>query len=97
MTTSVNDETIRLKTKELLVLGIGISVEIAGQLYIRDLDNGDYAVGGNIPRNENDYNEWIEWEETFTDLDKALEFFIFKRNEGKIGDDFWVNDETQYP
>lgn len=92
--TSEHDDTLRLRIKDLLSFGIGISVEIAGRLYIRDLDNGDYAVGGQRPKEENNYEEWVDWEDTFSDLDEAIEFFINKRNNGKLGDDFWVVDEN---
>jgi len=92
--TSENDAKLRSRIKDLLSLGIGISVEIAGRLYIRDLDNGDYAVGGQIPKEENNYEEWVDWEDTFVELDEAIEFFLNKRNSEKLGDDFWIVDEN---
>ena len=74
------EESLALQT--LLLLPAGYYIDLVGTLYIRVLEDGTFAVG------ENDIlNDDIIWEEEFFSCKAAVEFYLNKRNEMKLGSD----------
>ena len=91
-----NDRGLRECVEKALKLELGITIEIQGTLYIRDLDNGVICVGGSYgPHMENfvvpkEGEVWPTWEKEFSSLNEAIKFFLNYRNEHKLGGDFEV-------
>jgi hypothetical protein len=69
-----------------LAVNVGIKIEIGGAIYIRNNGEREYVVGGVEEKKPYQVNEW---KETFTDLDLAISYLFKKRNQDKIGNDFW--------
>jgi hypothetical protein len=69
-----------------LAVNAGIKIEIGGAIYIRNNGEREYVVGGVEEKKPYQVNEW---KETFTDLDLAISYLFKKRNQDKIGNDFW--------
>ena len=75
----IEDTKLKKAINNLLDLQIGFCLEIQGSFYIREIE-GPYAVG---------FTEYEEdWEKVFEDREEAIDFFIKKRKELLIGDDF---------
>lgn len=81
-----NNETLRDVLKTILSMNIGVQIEIGGAIYIRNNGKEEYVVGGIEEKNPYQVNEW---EESFQDLDLALNYLITKRTQDKLGNDFW--------
>lgn len=77
------EESLALQT--LLLLPAGYYIDLVGTLYIRALEDSTFAVG------ENDISiDEIIWEEVFISCKEAVEFYLNKRNEMKLGSDLEV-------
>lgn len=83
-TVEENNESIRSNVKALLQLNIGAMFELSNQIYIRNISHNKYIVGG---VEENNPYQVKEWKETFSDIDQAINYFITKRTQSKIGED----------
>ncbi|PKM04300.1 MAG: hypothetical protein CVV16_05445 [Gammaproteobacteria bacterium HGW-Gammaproteobacteria-6] len=82
----INNKILKECLIKVLEIDIGAKIEIAGSLYIRRSGESQYIVGG---VEEKKPYQVTEWEETFTDAERALSYFFTKRNQNKIGSDFW--------
>ncbi len=81
-----NNKVLRESIINMLALDAGVQIEIAGSLYIRKHSNVEYVVGGVEEKKPYQVNEW---KETFQSLERALDYLFTKRNQYKIGNDFW--------
>ncbi|OGC07831.1 hypothetical protein A2230_00525 [candidate division WOR-1 bacterium RIFOXYA2_FULL_36_21] len=75
------DQELKKAIKIALKTKIGISFDILGCLYIRELENGKIAVGSDLKKT---------FERLFSSnkLDEAIDLFIQKRKEFQLGFDF---------
>ena len=67
-------------------LPAGYCVTLYGLLYIRALEDGDFAVGDNDLLTDE-----IIWEEVFSESEEAVKFFVDKRHEKEFGADHEAN------
>lgn len=81
-----NNKILRESIINMLALDAGIQIDIAGSIYIRKESIGKYIVGGVEEKNPYQVNEW---KEIFHDIEQALNYLFAKRNQFKIGNDFW--------
>ena len=93
-----NNILIKNNLRDLLLSNIAFSFEVCGQLYIRQVNNGEYAIGEEIDPALSEFIDRETWEEVIEDVDQALEFFIRKRREFELGEDYgfyrlWQNGE----
>jgi len=84
-----NNTLIKNNLRALLLSNIAFSFEISGQLYIRQISDG-YAVGEDIVPILSEAIGRESWEKVIEDVDEALAFFIEKRREYEVGDDYGV-------
>ena len=81
-----NDSVLRQTINSLLSLNLGIEIEMGGAIYIRNHGDNEYVVGG---VEEKKPYQVREWKESFDNIDSAIDYFITKRNQDRIGLDFW--------
>ncbi len=81
-----NNHKLNESIRNILSLNAGAQIEIGGSLYIRNNGNKEFVVGGVEEKKPYQVNEW---KETFQDIERALSYFFSKRNQYKIGNDFY--------
>jgi hypothetical protein len=78
MTINENDERDVTNITQLLERRVGYEIDLFAMLYIRELENGQFAVG----------TEAREDERLFSNPREAAELFVKKRRERRLGFDF---------
>ncbi len=84
------DNKLASGIENVIKANIGVSIELFKTLYIRQLDDLQLAVGIT-----DIYTDEIVWERVFDqdDMQKAIWFFIKKRNVLKLGFDYEAERE----
>jgi len=79
------DQKIIQGIKNLLHSNCGFGIHLFDMLSIRQLESLEFAVGFNNPTKPEK-----SWEKIFTDIDKAIKFFVDERHNLQLGFDYEV-------
>jgi len=78
------DKELKKAIKNVLKTKIGLSMDVLGCIYIRELEDSQIAVGSDLKK---------PFEKVFQShqIDEAVDFFIKQRNDLQLGFDYEVS------